>query len=226
MHIEPGIVHGAKMALAYTTAAGGLAYTAKLTWEALRGQGLPPLVTRSILATLAVFIFFEILPHFPVGVSEVHFILGTTVLLMLGAGPAAIGLSVGLLLQGALFAPTDLPMYFVNVTTLLVPLFAIAALARRIIAPGTAYVDISYAQALKLSAAYQGGVIAWVAFWVFYGQGIGAETTASVLSFGAAYLMVIVIEPVLDLAILAAAKSTRGALQSPYLTAPRLFATA
>ena len=30
MHIEPGIVHGAKMALAYTTAAGGLAYTAKL----------------------------------------------------------------------------------------------------------------------------------------------------------------------------------------------------
>ena len=29
-----------------------------------------------------------------------------------------------------------------NVTTLLVPLFALQALARRIIAPGTAYVDL------------------------------------------------------------------------------------
>ncbi len=41
----------------------------------------------------------------PVGVSEVHLILGTTLFLMLGAAPAAIGLAAGLLVQGLFFAP-------------------------------------------------------------------------------------------------------------------------
>jgi hypothetical protein len=86
------------------------------------------------------------------------------------AAPAA-----GLLLQGLLFAPFDLPQYGMNVTTLLVPLWAVSQLAKRIVAPRTAYVDLSYTQALALSTAYQGGVVAWVAFWAFYGQGFGAE---------------------------------------------------
>lgn len=222
MHIEPGVVHGAKMALAVATAAGSLGFTAKLAIDDIKTSGIVPLVTRSVIAMLAVFVFFEILPHFPVGISEVHFILGTTILLLLGTAPAAIGLAGGLLIQGALFAPSDMPMYFVNVTTLLVPLFVVAELAKRIIAPDTAYVDLGYGQALKLSAAYQGGVVVWVAFWAFYGQGIGADTMASVLSFGAAYMLVVIIEPVADLAVLAGAKAGRNALQNPHLTTPRL----
>ena len=52
------------------------------------------------LATGAVLTFFQLLPHPPVGVSEVHLILGSTLFLVLGAGPAALGLALGLLLQG------------------------------------------------------------------------------------------------------------------------------
>jgi len=41
----------------------------------------------------------------------------------------------------------------------------------RIIPPQTPYVDVKYSQALALSTAYQGGVVAWVAFWALYGAG-------------------------------------------------------
>ncbi|PIV73324.1 MAG: hypothetical protein COW55_13455 [Rhodobacteraceae bacterium CG17_big_fil_post_rev_8_21_14_2_50_65_11] len=225
MHIEPGLVHGAKMALACATAAGGATYGAKLALDTIRARGAASLAARSGIATIATFVFFEVMPHFPVGVSEVHFILGSTLLLMLGAAPAAIGLALGLLVQSLFFAPTDLPMYFVNVTTLLVPLFAISALARRIIAPGTAYVDLSYAQALKLSTAFQGGVVGWVAFWAVYGQGFGAENIQSILAFGGAYMLVVLIEPVADLAVLAGAKALRGPKGSG-LVNPRVFEAA
>ena len=143
MHIEPGIVTGAKIALSYVTAAGVGVYSAKLAWDGLREKGLPSLIGRSALTTALAFSFFQILPHFPVGVSEVHFILGSTLFLLFGAAPAAIGLALALALQGLFFAPFDLPQYGMNVTTLLVPLFALQALARRIIAPGTAYVDLN-----------------------------------------------------------------------------------
>ena len=218
MHIEPGIVHGAKMALAYATAAGAAGYTAKLALEDLKSHAAGSFAVRTLLAALGTFVFFEVLPHFAAGVSEVHFILGTTLFLILGAAPAAVGLALGLLVQGAVLAPGDLPMFFVNVTTLLVPLFAISALARRIIPAGTAYVDLRYADVLKLSAVYQGGVVAWVAFWALYGQGFGAETLASVLSFGAAYMLVLLIEPVADLGALAIAKALRGSGDSPLVT--------
>ena len=210
MHIEPGIVTGAKIALSYVTAAGAGVYGAKLAWQSLHERGLPSLAGRSLLTTALAFSFFQILPHFPVGVSEVHFILGSTLFLLFGAAPAAIGLALGLLIQGMLFAPFDLPQYGMNLTTLLVPLFALQALAGRIIAPGTAYVDLSYGQAFALSTAYQGGIVAWVAFWAFYGQGFGAENVAKVLSFGAAYMLVILVEPLADLGVLAAAKALRS----------------
>ena len=44
----------------------------------------------------------------------------------------------------------------------------------------------------------------------FYGQGVGAETFQSVLTFGATYMLVVIVEPVADLAVLAAAKAMRG----------------
>lgn len=225
MHIEPGVVNGAKMALAYGTAAVAGGYALKLIYDDVKANTLPLFLLRSVLATLAVFVFFEILPHFPVGVSEVHFILGTTLLLLLGMAPAAVGLAGGLLIQGLFFAPSDLSMFFVNITTLLVPLFAIGAAAKRWIPATKPYVDLGYSEVLKLSLAYQGGIIAWVAFWVFYGQGFGVETMSAVGTFGAAYLAVVLIEPVIDLGILAAAKALRSGAGSELFT-PRLLNSA
>ncbi|WP_292288500.1 energy-coupling factor ABC transporter permease [Marivita sp.] len=218
MHIEPGVVDGAKMAFAYTTAAGATGYTAKLALEDLRAHNAGSFAVRTLFATVGTIVFFEVLPHFQAGISEVHFILGTTLFLLMGAAPAALGLVFGLLLQGMLFAPTDMPMYFVNLTTLLVPLFAVTALARRIIPQTTAYVDLEYSSVLKLSAMYQGGIVAWVAFWAFYGQGAGAETFQSVWTFGAAYMLVILIEPIADLGVLAGAKALRRGDRSPLVT--------
>ncbi len=209
MHIEPGIVDGAKIMLGYATAAAAGAVTLRECVKTAAATGLAPFAGRTAVTTGLVFTFFQILPHFPVGVSEVHFILGSTLFLLFGAAPAALGLALGLLVQGLFFAPFDLPQYGMNVTTLLVPLFALRMLAQRIIAPDTAYVDLRYAHALALSTTYQAGVVAWVGFWAFYGQGFGAANIAAVASFGAAYMMVVLIEPLADLAVLAAAKSLR-----------------
>lgn len=223
MHIEPGVVDGAKIILSYATAATVLTTAGWLAFKAVRQHGFITLTVRSLIAALLTFCCFEVLPHPPVGVSEVHLILGTTLLLLLGPAAAALGLAAGLLLQGALFAPIDLPQYGMNVTTLLAPLFLIAALAQKIIPARTAYVDLGYSQLFKLSLAYQGGIIAWVAFWAFYGQGVGAGNLAQVATFGGAYLTVILIEPLVDLAVLAAAKSLRG-LSGSALLERRLFA--
>lgn len=220
MHIEPGIVDGAKLALSGATAVAAVGLGATMVAQALRRNGgLTPLVFRGGLATTLVFGFFQALPHFAVGVSEVHFILGSTLFLLLGAGPAAIGLALGLLLQGLLFAPTDLPQYAMNLTTLVVPLWAVSQLVRRIIPAGTRMADLTASQALKLSLTYQGGIVAWVAFWVIWGQGLGVETLTSLASFAASYAIVVAVEPLIDLTVLALVKThARGPLFRPALT--------
>jgi len=225
MHIEPGLVEAGKLWLSYVTAASVGTYTVKLVADAIGERGAVSLVVRAAAATALVFGFFELLPHHPVGVSEVHLILGSTLFLLFGAAPAAVGLALGLLIQGLFFAPFDLPQYGMNVTTLLVPLLAVAALARRIIAPNTPYVDLSYRQALGLSTAFQSGIVAWVAFWAFYGKGFTAENALSVLTFGSAYMTVVILEPLLDLAVLAGAKATHG-LRNSRLVERRLYQTA
>jgi len=222
MHIEPGLVDGTKIFLSYATATLAFGYAAKLALDTVKKAGVVSVVLRAVIAAALVFGFFEVLPTHPVGVSEVHFILGSTLLLVLGAGPAAIGLAAGLLMQGLFFAPDDLPQYAMNVTTLLVPLFATAALARKVIPEAVAYVDIRYAQALKLSLAYQGGIVLWVGFWALYGQGMGAENLASIGTFGLAYMTVVVLEPLIDLGVLAIAK-TLHRLKGSVLVERRLY---
>ena len=222
MHIEPGLVDGAKLALSYTTAAACIGYTAKLSADAIRKDGAAALLLRAALATALVFCFFEVLPHHPVGVSEVHLILGTTLLLVFGLAPAAIGLAGGLLVQSLFFEPQDLPQYGMNVTTLLVPLFATAVLARRIIPEKLAYVDIGYREAFKLSVAYQGGIVVWVGFWALYGRGTGLANLGEIASFGAAYMTVVLVEPLVDLGVLAGAKAWRR-LQGSAFVERRLY---
>lgn len=222
MHIEPGLVDGGKIWLSYVTAAGVGGYGLKLAYEAARERGLVSLASRSAAATALVFSFFEVLPHYPVGVSEVHLILGSTLFLIFGMAPAAIGLALGLLIQGLFFAPFDLPQYGMNITTLLVPLFGLGMVARRTIAPNTPYVELKYGQALALSTTYQAGIVAWVAFWAVYGQGFTVDNITSVASFSGAYLLVILVEPLVDLAVLAAAKALH-ALKGNMLIEKRLY---
>ncbi|MEM1385580.1 MAG: energy-coupling factor ABC transporter permease [Pseudomonadota bacterium] len=221
MHIEAGVVDGAKTLRSYATAAGAAGVAAKLCDDDLKDNSATSFVARITVATALVFIFFGALPHYPVGVSEVHFILGTTLFLIFGIAPAALGLALGLLGQGALFVPGDLPHYFMTMTTLLVPLFGIGLLAKRIITPGTAYVDLTYRQALALSVAYQGGMVALAAF---YGQGFGADNVGAMLIFGAAYA--VVVAPIADLAVLAGAKAGRDLLDRTGLTHSRLHGPA
>ncbi|MEO8531893.1 MAG: energy-coupling factor ABC transporter permease [Deltaproteobacteria bacterium] len=220
MHINPGVVDGAKLLLSYGTAAAAFGYTAKLAWESVREKGYVSFGVRTLIASIFVFVFFEVLPHYPIGVSEVHLILGSTLFLILGPAPTAIGLAFGLLVQGVFFAPFDLPQYGMNVTTLLVPLFVISGVAKKVIAPTTAYVDLKYGQALALSTAYQGGVVIWVAFWSIYGEGMAA--LAGIATFGSAYMLVVAIEPLVDLLVLAGAKSLRG-LRNSGLVTDRLY---
>ncbi|MDE1567415.1 energy-coupling factor ABC transporter permease [Aquabacter sp. P-9] len=217
MHMEPGVVDGAKIVLSYATGAAAGGYALKLAADTARETGLLPLLGRTVLTTALVFCFFEVFPHYPVGVSEVHLILGSTLFLLFGAAPAALGLAFGLLIQGLFFAPFDLPQYGMNVTTLLVPLFGLSALAGRIIAPATPYVELKYGQALALSTTYQAGVVAWVAFWSIYGGGLAAQNLVEIAQFGGAYMLVILVEPLVDLAVLFGAKQLHA------LTSGRLF---
>jgi len=226
MHIEVGVVEGAKMILSYGTAATSVAFLAKQAWTALDEKGVVSLAVRSLVTTLLTLSFFQVLPHQPVGISEVHLILGSTLFLIFGLAPAGIGLLSGLLIQGLFFAPFDLPNYSINVTTLLVPLFAMAVLARKMIPENTAYKDLRYTQTLKLSAAYQGGIIGWVAFWALYGQGFGAENLTSVLSFGIAYTSVVLLEPLVDMSVLAGAKTLHQMKDSDFVTTRLFYANA
>lgn len=208
MHIEPGVVTGAKIVLSYATAAASFGIAAKMAFDSMRKDGgFTALAVRSAITTLLVFCFFEVLPHHPVGVSEVHLILGSTLFLVFGSGPAALGLAFGLLLQGLFFAPFDLPQYGMNVTTLLVPLYAMSFVAQKIIPQKIAYKDVKYWQALTLSTTYQAGIVGWVAFWAVYGEGLNLATLTQVCTFGLAYMSVIIVEPLIDLAVLAVAKN-------------------
>jgi len=224
VHIEPGIVEGSKIVLSYATAGGAGIYALRAAWKFVLQRGPAPLVLGSVATTALVLVFFQLFPHVPVGVSEVHLILGSTLFLLFGMAPAAIGLAAGLLVQGLLFAPIDLPQYAMNVTTLLVPLFGLQYVAARVIPPNTRYVDLGYRQVLALSATYQAGIVSWVAFWALYGQGVTAPTLASIAAFGVAYLAVILIEPLADLGVLAAAKAgrriTAGGVFEPRLHSP------
>lgn len=222
MHIEAGVVQGTKMLFSYGTAAVSFGIAGKLALDTIKNSGAVSFGVKTLISAILVFIFFEVFPHHPIGVSEVHLILGSTIFLIFGAAPAAFGLALGLLVQGLFFAQFDLPQYGINVTTLLMPLFAMSYLAKKIIPENIAYKDIQYKDTLKLSVAYQGGIVAWVAFWALFGQGFGAENLAAVSSFGLAYMSVVILEPLIDLAVLAGAK-TLSSLENSSFVEKRLY---
>lgn len=206
MHIEPGIVSGAKILFSYATAVASLGLAARKIWTTQRTADIFFFCGQILTTTVLVFSFFEIFPHYSIGVSEVHLIFASTLFLIFGIVPTAVGLACGLLIQGLFFCPFDLPQYGMNVTTLLMPLYVMDWIARSMIPRKCAYKDVQYWQALTLSTVYQAGVVTWVGFWVIYANGLSAATLNGLMQFALVYVGVIVIESFIDLAVLSIAK--------------------
>ena len=149
MHIEPGVVNGAKIGLSYLTGAAAIALGLKLLIQRMfNSTSVLVTAVRCLITTIFVFSFFEVLPQYPLGVSEVHFIFGATLFLFFGAGATAFGLVAGLSLQGILLAPSDLPQLYINISTLLFPLFGVSYISKKIIPDNTAYTDLRYRHCL------------------------------------------------------------------------------
>ncbi|MBL0707664.1 MAG: energy-coupling factor ABC transporter permease [Sulfurimonas sp.] len=226
MHIEPHMVDAAKIGLSYATAGAAFLATAKFSYQNIKENGGLSFLLKAMISTILVFTFFEVFPHYPIGVSEVHLILGSTLFLLFGLAPASVGLALGLLVQGVFFAQFDLPQYGMNITTLLVPMMGIAYMARKIIPKDMPYTELKYSQVLKLSLTYQAGIVSWVAFWAIYGQGFAEQNLASIVSFGSAYMLVVIIEPFADLAVLAFAKALKTTFNKTNLVEKRLYSKA
>ena len=209
MHIEPGIVDGSKIAISYVSAAALFCFTARTFLIDLLKKNIGRLTVGCLVTTLITFISFEFLPHPTVAVSEVHLILGSTLLLIFGFPATAFGMALGLLLQGVLFSPFDLPQYGMNVTTLLASLWVTATIAKSLISSGVRYCDITYKDALKLSVLFQGSIVTWVAFWVVLGQGFSMTTLTSLIAFGLAYVPVVAIEVIVSISLLYFLRTTK-----------------
>ena len=59
--------------------------------------------------------------------------------------------------------------------------------------------QLKYRQALALSTTDHAGIVSWVAFWALYGEGFTSQTVTDIVTFGAAYMLVIIVEPLADL---------------------------
>lgn len=189
MHIEPGILSGAKIAAANLTAIGLAAAQAPQLLKQ------PQLVLRTLLAALFFSVFMQSF-HLPAGASELHFIGAMPIYLTLGFVPTLLGFGLGLLLQGVIFEPADLLHLGVNFLSLAVPLLALhLGLGRRLAAGAATEIK----SVLKLDAAYYAGVAIMVGFWLSMGE--VATPFAEWITFAAAYLPVVLIEPVLTVAV-------------------------
>lgn len=189
MHIEPGILSGAKIAAANLTAIGLAAAQAPQLVKQ------PQLVLRTLLAALFFSVFMQSF-HLPAGASELHFIGAMPIYLTLGFVPTLLGFGLGLLLQGVIFEPADLLHLGVNFLSLAVPLLALhLGLGRRLAAGAATEIK----SVLKLDAAYYAGVAIMVGFWLSMGE--VATPFAEWITFAAAYLPVVLIEPVLTVAV-------------------------
>ena len=197
MHIEPGILSSAKIAFANVAAIGMLAaYAPGLVKR-------PTLLLRTALAAVFFSVFMQVF-HMPVGASELHFVGAMPIYLLLGFVPTLFGFALGLLLQGLLFDPQDLAHLAVNSLSLMVPLAAVHyGLGKRIAG------QFTVANIVKLDFAFYAGVTLMVGFWL----SMGTEPTplANWAAFAASYLALVLVEPLVTLAIVRAARGFKDA---------------
>jgi ABC-type Co2+ transport system permease subunit len=197
MHIEPGYIAPMKVMAANAAA------VAVLAWYA-RGLIRRPFDAVKTLLAATFFSLFMQSFHMSVGPSELHFIGATAMYLTLGFLPTLLGFSLGLLAQGLLFEPGDLPHLAVNSLSLILPLVVMhKGLGHRLFEAGSG-LRLSWANILKLDAIYYSGVTLMVGFWLLIGE---VQTPLSAwAAFASSYLAVVAIEPLVSYTIVRAAK--------------------
>ncbi len=190
MHIEPGFVSAAKVMGANVAVVGLLVFY-------LKGWVRHPLdILKVVLAAIFFSVFMQSF-HMSVGPSELHFIGAMSIYLTLGFIPTMFGFAVGLLLQGTLFEPIDLPHLAVNSLSLIVPLIAVHYTAGKKLFEGSLKKRLSWRTILKLDGIYYAGVTSMVGFWLLIGE---AETPFSAwAAFATSYLAVVAVEPFITL---------------------------
>lgn len=191
MHIEPGYVSAAKIALANTAALGLLGS------QAIHLLRQPRLVVRALIAALAFCALMQA-AHLRLGPAELHLLGAMPIYLTLGFAPALLGCGLGLLLQGLLFNPGDLAHLGVNTLSLAVPLAVVHA------ACGRKLKQVAVGTILKLDAAYYAGVTLMVGFWLALGE--IATPAAAWANFAAAAAAVVLAETLLTRAALKAVR--------------------
>jgi len=186
MHIEPGLVAPTKVLLANVSALGLLGLYA----QGLLGK--PADLIRTLLAALFFSVFMQAF-HLSVGPSELHFVGAMAMYLSLGFLPTLYGFALGLLLQGLVFEPGDLPHLAINSLSLILPLLAVHyGLGRRLRAAACGR-RVGWATIVKLDAAYYSGVTLMVGFWLALAE--VATPFAAWATFAASYLAIVAFEP-------------------------------
>lgn len=184
MHIEPGLITQLKIAMANIVASGMLLTYAR---ELLK---YPAHIIRTLLAAVFFTVFMQSF-HMQVGPSELHFIGAMAMYLTLGFIPSLLGFSAGLLLQGLVFAPTDLAHIAVNSLSLALPLLAVHYTLGRKLREGA---KLNFKLILSMDAIYYSGVVAMVGFWLSIAE--VATPFVAWAGFSSSYLIVVAIEPI------------------------------
>jgi len=189
MHIEPGIIAPAKVMLANAAAVGVLAYYVK---DQIKQ---PANIIRTMIAAVFFSLFMQSF-HLQVGPSELHFVGAMAMYLTLGFIPTLFGFALGLLLQGVLFDPQDLPHLAVNSLSLMLPLIALHyGMGKKLLAQGA---QLRWSEIVKADAIYYSGVVAMVGFWLSLGH-VEASLSAWV-AFASSYLVLVACEPLFTFA--------------------------
>ncbi|MCP4238453.1 MAG: energy-coupling factor ABC transporter permease [Aestuariibacter sp.] len=186
MHIEPGLISAVKVMGANIGAVSLLSYYGKSVITS------PTQCLRSLLAAIFFSLFMQSF-HLSVGPSELHFVGAMAMYLTLGFLPTLVGFAAGLLLQGVLFEPQDLPHLAVNSLSLIIPLITVHFVKRRL-----EWNALNWQTIIKLDAIYYSGVAVMVGFWLSLAD--AATPLAAWATWAASYLAIVIIEPVVTLA--------------------------
>ncbi len=187
MHIEPGFIAQAKVMGANVAAVGVLGFYAR------NFLAKPFDIPKALLAAVFFSIFMQSF-HMSVGPSELHFVGAMAIYLTLGFTPTLFGFAIGLLLQGLIFDPMDLPHLAINSLSLIVPLITVHFTAGKKLFDRSFNKRVSWPTILKLDGIYYTGVTSMVGFWLLIGD-VATPFTAW-LSFASSYLVVVAFEPV------------------------------
>ena len=191
MHIEPGYIAPAKIVIANISAVGVLVYFARDM-----GKNPTAMAATAVKTALAAGFFSVFMQsfHMSIGPSELHFIGASAMYLTLGFLPTLFGFALGLLFQGLLFEPLDLPHLAVNSLSLIVPLIWVHYVFGRKFLDNALGKKLSLVAILKLDAAYYAGVTGMVGFWLFIGD--VATPFSAWVAFAGSYIAIVAIEPV------------------------------